>query len=248
VTLFSARYILAAQSDVRLPVIAPAKSVHLCAMLRYTQAYCLTVLLTGSWQAGFAQAVVEGTVSLPAPPAGAAALPRYPGQTIQPGPPDPPTAVVYLEGSFPAASTNAPALRILGQKNLQFAPALLPVQKGTTVEFPNYDDLYHNVFSYSKTKRFDLGRYRKDERPAAQLFDKPGVIKLNCEIHEHMRGVILVLDTPYFTKTDTNGHYRLEGLPAGHYPLKAWLNEKTTRQADVDLETGKTRRVDFPAK
>ena len=116
------------------------------------------------------------------------------------------------------------------------------------VEFPNHDDLYHNVFSYSKTKRFDLGRYRKDEKPAAQLFDKPGVVKLNCEIHEHMRGIILVLDTPYFTKTDTNGHYRLESLPAGRFTLKAWLNEKITLQREVELDTGKILVVDFPAK
>ena len=153
-----------------------------------------------------------------------------------------------LEGVFSARPTNAPAPRILGQKNLQFAPALLPIQKGTVVEFPNYDDLYHNVFSYSKTKRFDLGRYRKDERPAAQLFDKPGVVKLNCEIHEHMRGIILVLDTPHFTKTDTNGHFRLEGLPAGRFTLKAWLNEKTSLQREVELEAGKTQHVAFSAK
>jgi hypothetical protein len=155
---------------------------------------------------------------------------------------------VYLEGLFPAKPTNALTPRILGQRNLQFAPALLPIQKGTVVEFPNYDDLYHNVFSYSKTKRFDLGRYRKDERPAAQLFDKPGVVKLNCEIHEHMRGIILVLDTPYFTKTDTNGHYRLESLPAGRFTLKAWLNEKTTWQREVELQAGKTVGVDFSGK
>jgi plastocyanin len=217
-------------------------------MLRCTHACCLAALLAAAGRTGSAQAVVEGIVSLPAPPAGAAALPRYPGQVLQPGPPDPPTAVVYLEGSFSTTPTNATAPRVLGQKNLQFAPALLPIQKGTVVEFPNYDDLYHNVFSYSKTKRFDLGRYRKDERPAAQLFDKPGVVKLNCEIHEHMRGIILVLDTPYFTKTDTNGHYRLENLPAGRCTLKAWLNEKTTLQRDIELEAGKTLAVDFPPK
>ena len=78
-----------------------------------------------------------------------------------------------------------------------------------TVEFPNLDDMYHNVFSYSKTKRFDLGRYRKDEKPGSVLFDKPGTVTVHCEIHDRMRGTVLVLETPYFVKTDAQGHYRL---------------------------------------
>ena len=75
------------------------------------------------------------------------------------------------------------------QQHFQFLPAVLPVQTGTLVEFPNLDDSYHNVFSYSKAKRFDLGRYRKDEKPPAIVFDKPGAVKLYCEIHEHMRAI-----------------------------------------------------------
>lgn len=193
-----------------------------------------------------AQATIEGTVSLPKPPREPVPLPRYPNQLVQPAAPDPPVAVVYLEGQFPvAAVTNAPRVTVMGQRHFQFTPGLLPIQKGTLVEFPNQDDFYHNVFSYSKTKRFDLGRYRKEEKPAAQLFDKTGLVKLNCEIHEHMRGLILVLDTPHFRKTDTNGQYRLENLPPGQFVLKAWLNEKTVLERPVDLKAGETLRVDF---
>ena len=136
----------------------------------------------------------------------------------------------------------------MGQQNLKFLPAVLPVRKGTLVEFPNHDDFYHNVFSYSKPKRFDLGRYQKDEKPAAQLFDKAGVVRLNCEIHSQMRGTILVLDTPHFTRTDTNGNFRLENLPVGKFVLKAWLDEGHILERPVELRDGARLRVDFSGK
>jgi plastocyanin len=158
--------------------------------------------------------------------------------------------VVYLEGQFPAAVTNtAPPRAELWQRGMQFRPALLPVRVGTRVAFPNGDDFYHNVFSYSKTKRFDLGRYRKEDAPPpVQVFDKPGVVKLYCEIHQHMRGVILVLDTPYFTPTLTNGAYRLENLPAGKYQLKAWADERRSASKPVSLTAGQTLHIDFDLK
>jgi len=193
------------------------------------------------------QAVIEGTVHLRTPPGPPPSV-RYAHLPVQPGPPDPPTAVVYLEGNFPAgAAPQAPSVYTMGQTNLQFYPALLPVPRGATVEFPNHDDLYHNVFSYSKPRRFDLGRYRRDEKPAAQVFDQAGVVKLNCEIHNHMRATILVLDTPYFQRTTTNGTYRLENLPTGTFKLKAWINEKTVHETAVTLEPGKVLKIDFPA-
>jgi plastocyanin len=188
------------------------------------------------------QCVVEGTVALPAASAEKATPARYEGQAASVGTPEPPTAIVFLEGPFPA-STNRTVQ--LSQQHLQFSYALLPVQKGTTVEFPNMDDGYHNVFSYSKPKRFDLGRYRKDEKPASQTFDQPGVIKLYCEIHDHMRSTILVLETPYFTKTSTNGTYSLTNLPPGNFMLKAWIDEKTVLQKPVTLSEGQPVHIDF---
>jgi|ERR1035437_2647919 plastocyanin len=195
------------------------------------------------------QAAIEGKVTLPDPEKVAAAPPRYAGQVGEIAPADPPVAVVYLEGAFPASATNSPpgSSKVL-QEGMQFRPALLPVRVGTTVSFPNGDDVYHNVFSYSKPKRFDLGRYRKEDKPATQVFDKAGVVKLYCEIHQHMRGVILVLDTPYFTRTETNGVYRLENLPPGHYVLKAWADEKRIAEKPVELVAGQTLHVDFDLK
>ncbi len=209
---------------------------------------CFGLLLTWAY-ASPAQAVIEGKVTLPKPQPLTVPPPRYAGQVGEVAPPDPPVAVVYLEGQFPRAIVNLTRLtnEVL-QQGMQFRPALLPIQVGTAVAFPNGDDFYHNVFSYSKTKRFDLGRYRKNDRPPVEVFDKPGVVKLYCEIHQHMRGVILVLDTPYFTRTQTNGLYRLQDLSTGRYVLKAWVDEKHVYERPVALEPGQRLHVDFDTK
>ena len=192
-------------------------------------------------------ASVEGTVTLPQPLAPTKPNPRYAGQTGALAAPEPPTAVVVLEGApVPTDAPSATNVVQVVQRGMQFGPSLLAVRKGTRVEFPNGDDFYHNVFSYSKAKRFDLGRFLKNEQPAAVVFDQPGLIKLYCEIHEHMRGTVLVLDTPYFVKTDTNGGYRLTGLPPGQFKLKAWVDDKLTHEQPVDLKPGVTTRVNFP--
>ena len=150
-----------------------------------------------------ADTIVEGRVNLPkshAPPPVMAK--RY--EVVTNGgvlATRPPLAVVYVDGSFPTPISHP--TKQVAQKDLAFLPALLPVQVGTTVEFPNLDNTYHNIFSYSPAKRFDLGRYRPEERPIPSvLFDAPGLVTLRCDIHEHMRGLILVLNTPHFVITD----------------------------------------------
>jgi plastocyanin len=192
-----------------------------------------------------AGATVEGYVQLPESRSAPVVAKRY--QIVTRGgvlSTEPPVAVVYLDGSF-AKPISLPTKQVV-QKNLTFVPSLLPVQAGTRVEFPSLDDTYHNIFSYSPAKRFDLGRYRPDERPIpSQVFDMPGLVTLRCDIHEHMRALILILDTPYFVMTETDGRFRLRGLPSGHYTLKAWINSKTTRERPVELKNGETVRVDF---
>src|SRR5437763_2963606 len=195
-----------------------------------------------------AEAVVEGHVELPKSHSAPVMAKRY--EIVTAGgvlSTSPPLAVVYLDGSFPKPAS-LPTKQV-AQKDLAFLPSLLPIQVGTRVEFPNLEkDTYHNIFSYSPAKRFDLGRYRPDERPVpSQIFDVAGLITLRCDIHEHMRGLILVLDTPHFTITDESGHFRLTTLPAGHYTLKAWVDSRTTRAQAVDLKSGATVHVDFPA-
>jgi plastocyanin len=192
-----------------------------------------------------AQAAIEGHVVLPSAPSIEVIQKRYELSGEQPFiVPDPPVAVVYLIGSF-TFNKKAPQAQMV-QKHLDFVPRLLPVQVGTTVAFPNWDDTYHSIFSFSKAKQFDLGRYRKNERPVPSvLFDKPGPVVLRCDIHEHMRAIILVLNTPYFGKTDLQGNYRVGNLPAGHYTFAAWLNDKTILEKQVDLKNGVTLHVDF---
>jgi len=192
-----------------------------------------------------AQASIEGKVALPKAAPSVVVNKRYSIVTKN-GivSTNPPLAVVYLEGSFPRPMPSPVAQ--MAQKDLAFVPMLLPVQIGTKVEFPNQDDTYHNIFSYSTPKRFDLGRYRADERPVPfQVFDVPGLVTLHCDIHEHMRGLILVLGTPYFVVTGEDGSYRLSGLPPGRYTLKAWLNSKTTLEHQVELQNGSVTRMDF---
>jgi plastocyanin len=203
----------------------------------------IVVLLATHLQAG---ANVEGRVELPRSHAAPVMAKRY--EVVTRGgvlATEPPLAVVYLEGSF--AKPTSLSTKQVAQKDLTFIPALLPVQVGTKVEFPNFDDMYHSIFSYSPAKRFDLGRYRPEERPIPSVvFDQPGLVTLRCDIHEHMRGLILVLNTPYFVVTDTDGRFRLNGLPSGDYTLKAWIDSRTTQTKPVHLKNGQTARVDFP--
>lgn len=214
-------------------------------MIRRSALLLLTLLVTFPGRLA-AQAVIEGRVALPKTHSAPVMNQRY--EIISVGgvlAPNPPVAVVYLEGVFPPPAV-LPLQRLV-QTNFAFLPALLPVRVGTKVEFPNLDTTFHNVFSYSPPKRFDLGRYRPDERPIpAQVFDKPGLVTLRCDIHEHMRGLILVLDTPHFTTSDSEGRFRLTNLPPGHFVLKAWVNSKTTLEVPLDLGTNTTVQMDLP--
>ncbi len=194
----------------------------------------------------WSQATIEGRVDLPKAKSAPVMNKRY--QVVTKAgviATDPPVAVVYLEGAFSKSAT--PPKAQMAQKDLAFVTPLLPVQVGTTVEFPNLDDTYHNIFSYSKPKRFDLGRYLPTERPIpSQVFDQPGLVAIHCDIHEHMHGIILVLETPHFVRSTPDGKFRLTGLPAGHYTLKAWISSKTTLERSVDLTKGGTLHVDLP--
>jgi plastocyanin len=213
--------------------------------LRRMAALAAISALAASQAAG--QAAIEGTVALPKPLHAPVMNKRYGivsfGGVLTPYPP---VAVVYLEGSFPPGGS-PPATAQMTQKDLMFEPAILPVLVGTRVEFPNLDSTYHNIFSYSPAKRFDLGRYRSDERPIpSEVFDVAGLVTLRCDIHEHMRALILVLDTPHFVVSDSEGRYRLEQLPAGKFVMKVWLDSKTTLERSVLLQAGTALHADFP--
>ena len=209
--------------------------------------FVVGILFATGARFAFGEAAIEGRVELPKTKSAPVLAKRY--EIVTSGgvlSTSPPLAIVYLEGSF-SKPASLPTKQV-AQKDLAFVPALLPIQVGTRVEFPNLEkDTYHNIFSYSPAKRFDLGRYRPDEKPVPSVvFDVAGLVTLRCDIHEHMRGLILVLATPHFVVTDDAGRFRLTGLPAGHYTLKAWIDSRTTREHAVDLNSGSTVHVDFP--
>jgi plastocyanin len=240
---FSRNYRISIRRRATSPTDVGYHLIPIITMRRLTGFNAIVALLPISV---LAQATIEGHVELPKSHSAPVQAKRY--EIVTRGgvlSTEPPSAVVYLEGSFPRRPPSP--VEQVKQENETFIPALLPIQVGTKVEFPNLDDFYHNIFSYSPAKRFDVGRYRPDERPIpSEVFDKPGLVTLRCDIHEHMRGLILVLDTPHFDKTEKDGRFRLSGLPAGHYKLKAWINSRTTLEKDVDLKNGQTLHVDFP--
>ncbi len=215
-------------------------------MLRLFRLLLLPLLVALGGRAAAAEAEIRGRIALPKPPPAPVKQQRY--EVVTSGGKvalSPALAVVYLEGEFPPGPPPAPARMI--QKDQTFLPALLPVQAGTRVEFPNLDEIYHNIFSFSPAKRFDLGRYRPEDRPIpSQVFDRPGVVTLRCDIHVHMRAIVLVLATPYFTVTDEAGNFRLNGLPPGNYTLKAWIDSTETRAKPVALAAGSRLEVDLP--
>ncbi|HET7924524.1 MAG TPA: methylamine utilization protein [Rhodanobacteraceae bacterium] len=122
-----------------------------------------------------------------------------------------------------AAPANAApqAKAIMDQHEMQFVPHLLVVQSGTEVAFPNGDKVSHHVYSFSETKQFELKLYKGDVYPPVS-FDRPGVVVLGCNIHDGMLGYIVVVETPYFAKTDDQGVALIHGVPSGDYVLAAW--------------------------
>jgi plastocyanin len=163
-------------------------------------------------------------------------------------PPDPPTSVVWMIGSFPPLdSKSVPIAKapVMDQRGFQFRPCVMAVQTGTPVSFPNKDPMYHSVFSYSAARKFDLGRYRAGEEPDAVVFDKPGTVSLFCEIHEHMRAQIVVVDTPYFVVTDAKGNFKLPNLPAGSHTFHVWLGPKESFEKKIELKAGEIVKVDW---
>jgi plastocyanin len=136
--------------------------------------------------------------------------------------PDRRRSVVYLETAPRAAfDPNEEPRASMDQRNENFVPHVLAIVAGTTVDFPNDDSTYHSVFSLSKARPFNLGRYATG-RSKAVRFDQPGIVRVFCDIHSHMNAFILVFAHRYFTVTDDDGRYRLPSVPAGSYTLTVW--------------------------
>jgi plastocyanin len=154
-------------------------------------------------------------------------------------------SVVYLETApQPAFETPPPGRAVLDQRNETFVPPVLAITAGSTVEFPNSDRVYHNVFSLSKPRRFDLGRYPRG-RSRSVVFDRPGVVRVFCEIHSHMSAYILVFAHRFFAVTDAEGRYRLEAVPPGSYTLALWNDGAVRARRELRVEADAVVELDL---
>jgi len=160
--------------------------------------------------------------------------------------------MVYLSKAPPASGDRAKAELAMDQRNLEFIPHVLPVLVGSTVQFPNNDKVDHNIFSMSRTKKFNLGSYKPGETKT-MLFDKPGIVEIRCDVHAEMAAYILVMKNPYFAVTDKKGNFEIpepnylkaaglenvSGLPPGKYTVKTWhVKLKSQKKSVVVPDSG----------
>jgi plastocyanin len=214
-----------------LPILSIAVAVHLPA--------------SGSvGQAG----IISGRVHVPdeAPPPGRPAVSALAGSRHSAV--DRRRAVVYLDSAPRRAFDELrPGRARMDQRGEQFVPRLLAVTVGTAVEFPNDDTTFHNVFSLSRVKTFDLGRYRPG-RTGAVVFDRPGVVPVFCDIHTHMSAYILVFSHPFFTVTDTDGRFTIAGVPPGSYQLDVWSELGRATPLGIVVTDGRVTAADFTVR
>jgi len=138
-------------------------------------------------------------------------------------------AVVFIEA--PAAGA-AKARAVMDQIDKTFVPGVLPIAVGTQVDFPNRDQIRHHVYSFSRAKRFELPLYKGEEAPPV-LFDKPGVVKIGCNIHDWMSAIILVLPNAHYAVTDADGRFRLAGIEPGTHAVAAWHAQSREKTGDL---------------
>jgi plastocyanin len=187
--------------------------------------------------------ILRGTVAVPPAPRASAPIDRYPGHASAMPDAEPvrrglvTDAVVYLESIAPEVDATLPhggPRPQLAQSHQAFAPRVLPVAVGTTVDFPNRDPIYHNVFSVSPIKRFDLGKYRQGHSKSV-TFNRTGLVNVFCDIHADMEAFVLVLPNHAFTQPDADGAYALPAVPPGHYVLHVWHPDFGDHARPVDV-------------
>jgi hypothetical protein len=154
--------------------------------------------------------------------------------------------VVYLEPG-PAGWMSLERPAEMRQRGERFVPHVLPIVAGATVDFPNEDPVYHNVFSLSSARSFDLGRYPRGHSKQV-TFQRPGVVQVFCHIHADMSGYILVLKNPFFAVPDSTGRFELRDVPPGEYRLVAWHERTRPIARPVRVEAGQATslHLDIP--
>jgi plastocyanin len=147
--------------------------------------------------------------------------------------------VVYVDGVPGAADAVAARKARIEQKDLRFTPDLTVITVGSTVEFPNHDKIFHNVFSVSAPAKFDLGLYKSGTTKSV-TFQRPGVVDVYCNIHPEMVAKIKVLDTPHHAVTGADGSFSIEGVPPGTYSIVAWQPYGAEHREEVTVQAGGT--------
>jgi plastocyanin len=188
------------------------------------------------------------TIYLP----GQAVAGKITGMVKVKGLPSPADVLVYLVKAPSVHQDLSKTKFTMDQQNLTFIPHVLPIPVGALVHFPNNDKVDHNIFSLSRTKKFNLGSYKPGENKSV-LFDKPGIVELRCDVHAEMAAFIMVLENPYFAVTDDQGRFEIpnskyleknnikgiKDLPPGKYILKIWHEKlKTQKQMITVPENG----------
>jgi plastocyanin len=171
----------------------------------------------------------------------------YASRVVRPSPrqdvPEVRHVVVFLTGMPPQA--NLPLMRaVVRQRDESFEPRVVAITRGSTVDFPNEDPFFHNVFSLSRAASFDLGRYPKGQS-RSRVFPKAGLVKLYCDLHSYMSAVIFVFDHPWFAVPDAAGRFVLDEVPAGRHTLMAWHERIGESEVAVIVEPGRTSEVEF---
>ena len=147
--------------------------------------------------------------------------------------------VLILEGG--KLPPKPPVTEALNQHGSRFEPGLIVVPTGSTVQFPNLDPIFHNVFSLSKAQRFELGYFPQGQSRTVR-FNNPGVVQVYCHIHSNMYAAIVVTSSPWFQKPSADGSFSFSNVPAGRYRLTAW--HKIAGLHKVDVEVPETGSVD----
>jgi plastocyanin len=188
---------------------------------------------------------IRGRVIVPAQPA-APVRPVVSDLGNTPHPPiDRRRVVVYLESAPRQAFADlGPGRARMDQRGQTFVPHLLAITAGTVVDFPNNDKTFHNVFSLSRSRTFDLGRFAPG-RTGSVRFDRPGIVPIFCDIHSHMSAWVLVFGHNYFAVSDDNGRYTIEHVPAGGYSLAVWSELGATPARRVTVTDGAVVEADF---